>query len=416
MPSSAASRSGYFASLLLAASFLPGWVALAVCGLAVLVNLLTILVPSNTDVTFVWRYRAPDAAVRSIPWGRWVICEFTILTLGTMDLALMACGSTLLASTRPAESMPITTGIGLVLAWLAPGALCALVVQSLLGRLRDPARPCRPVLHVSGDGTALHRSTLQRFFAQHGWKARFAPALPGPLDVRVRLGADSPPPEADAPWPLPVGAAALQSREVLERLARRDEIQKRRRLVSGLERLFKIAARRTFRCGSGFWVAPHYWFVPGLRRDTPEEELNLTDGTMLADIVGPPYHRVLPRPVRHHVYRILRALQIDLIFVEDGVNFKRFCRILRLMFEVFDVYGGRRRADEIHFHGVPGTRVLIHEFVLHEPFRSETYPEPEYENLGRARILHVFRDRGEQEDRLETPRDTSSLPAPSLMH
>jgi hypothetical protein len=58
--------------------------------------------------------------------------------------------------------------------------------------------------------------------------------------------------------------------------------------------------------------------------------------------------------------------------------------------------------------------VLIHEFQLDEPFRSEVYPEPDYENLGRARILHVFRDRGEQADRLETPLDITHVPAPSL--
>ena len=143
-------------------------------------------------------------------------------------------------------------------------------------------------------------------------------------------------------------------------------------------------------------MAPHYWFVPGLSRDTQEDELNLAEGTVLSGIIGPPYHCLFPRPIRNHIYQVLRGVQIDLIFVEDGVGYRRFLRVLRMMFEVFDMYGGKRRADEIHFHGVPGTRVMIHEFQLDEPFRSEVYPEPDYENLGRARILHVFRDRGEQ--------------------
>jgi hypothetical protein len=123
---------------------------------------------------------------------------------------------------------------------------------------------------------------------------------------------------------------------------------------------------------------------------------------------------VLPRSVRHHIYQILRALHVDLIFVEDGVGFRRFCRVLRMLFEVYDVYGGKRRAEDVHFHGMPGTRVLIHEFQLDEPFKSEVYPEPDYENLGRARILHVFRDRGEQEEPLETPLDFTHMPVPSM--
>jgi hypothetical protein len=211
-----------------------------------------------------------------------------------------------------------------------------------------------------------------------------------------------------------VDAAFLQNDGMVQRLARRDEIQKRRRLVAGLEHLFKSTARHRYRYGSGFWLAPHYWFVPGVTRDMPEEDRELGDGALLTGIVGPPYHRVLPRPVRHHIYRILRAVQIDLIFVEDGISFKRFVRVLRMLFEIFDVHGGRRRADEVHFHGLPGTRVLIHEFVLHEPFRSELYPEPEYENLGRARILHIFRDRGGHEEPLEMPGDFSHMPVPSL--
>jgi hypothetical protein len=183
--------------------------------------------------------------------------------------------------------------------------------------------------------------------------------------------------------------------------------------LNGLERLFKYASRQQFRCGSGFWVAPHFWFIEGLKRDTPEDELNLDGGTIFSGVIGPPYHRVLARPVRHYVYQVLRALQIDLIFVEDGVGFKRLSRVLRMLFEVFDVYDGSRRAEEIHFQGVTGVRVLIHEYQLTDPFKSEVYPEPDYENLGRARILHVFRDRGEQEEKIDSPLDNTFAPAPA---
>ena len=237
---------------------------------------------------------------------------------------------------------------------------------------------------------------------------RLAPAEPEPTDVRVKLVPE--PAELPDHWPLRVTADELRSREVLHRLRRRDEIQMRRRLIAGLERLFKFARRYRYRRGTGFLVAPHYWFFPGLIRDTQEDEINLEDGTILSGIIGPTYHQVLPRAVRHHVYQILRAVQIDLVFVEDGVNFRRFTKVLRMLFELYDVYGGRRKAQEIHFQGLPGIRVLIHEYQLDKPFKSEVYPEPDYEDFGRARILHVFKDRGEQEEPLETPMDLTHVP------
>lgn len=406
----------YYGLLLVAGSFLPLWVPLAMCVVALGINLATIVVPANPDVTFVWRRRGETGKVRCMPWGQWVTCEFGILTLGTINLVALACGSSLLGYRGGVpDTMPITTGLGLVLAWLAPGALTALVVQALLGRLRDPARPARPIVHLSGAALARWQPVLDQYFQRRGWKVRSAPARPDPLDVCVDV-AEGAEPGFEAKWPLQIDPAALRESPALERLTRRNEIQLRRRLVSGLERMFKWAARQQFKRGSGFWIAPHYWFIPGLSRDMPEDELNLAEGSILSGIIGPPYHRVLPRAVRHHVYQMLRALQVDLIFVEDGINFKRFNKVLRMLFEIYDVHGGRKRAEDVHFHGLPGTRVLIHEFQLDEPFKSDVYPEPDYENLGRARILHVFRDRGEHEEPLETPYDTTTMPAPSMAY
>src|SRR2546430_1674955 len=46
---------------------------------------------------------------------------------------------------------------------------------------------------------------------------------------------------------------------------------------------------------------------------------------------------------------------------------------------------------------------------------ATTYPEPKYDYLARARILHVFRDRGEHEEPLEMPFDFSRTPAPAAV-
>ncbi len=400
----------YLSALFLGYVFLPLWLPVAVCLLALAVNLATIAIPANPDVKFIWRLRL-GSQVHCLSWGRWVTCEFTLLTLGLVNLVLTTWASlALLGDAAAAEAMPITTTFGQILAWLAPGAVCGIVAQTVISRWRDPARPCQPVVHIGGERAQEQRAALEQIFAGHGWQVRVAPAPPQPTDVRVEL-ADTPA-DASASWPLRATLAELGLRDTIARLARRDEIQNRRRLVSGLELLFKRAARRKYKCGSGFWIAPHYWFIGGLVRDTHEEEVDFKEGTLLSGTIGPAYHRIFPRCVRHHLYLILRALQVDLIFVEDGVGFRRFCRVLRMMFELFDIYGGRRRADEIHFQGVPGMRVLIHEYVLDEPFKSELYPEPEFENLGRARLLHIFRDRGEQPERLDVPLDSTHTPVP----
>jgi hypothetical protein len=404
----------YFFVLGMAGMFLPPWVGLVVCLLALAVNLLTIALPSNPDVQFIWRYKE-SPQIYAVSWGRWVTCEFALLTLVIVNLVLTAFGGVALAGSSAArEVMPMTTLLGLALSWLAPGALTALIVQTILGRLRDPARARPRGVHIQGAGVE-NRNVLTALFAERGWQVRFAPAAAEAADVAIELVEPAATmPEDEPRWPLRLGLAALGREEVMARLERRDEIQKRRRLVSGLELLFKRAARRRYRNGSGFWVAPHYWFITGLSRDTPEDEFDLEEGTILSGTIGPFYYRVLPQQVRHHLYQMMRALQIDLIFVEDGVGFRRFVRVLRMMFEHYDIFGGRRRADELHFRGVPGTRVLIHEYQLTEPFKSDVYPEPDYENLGRARILHVFRDRGEQEEPLETPLDFTFTPVPSL--
>ena len=105
------------------------------------------------------------------------------------------------------------------------------------------------------------------------------------------------------------------------------------------------------------------------------------------------------------IVRSSQALQIDLIFVEDGVTFRRLVRVLRTMFEIYDMHGGRMPAREHHFAGLPGIRVILHEFEMNQAnaHGRTSYPEPDYEEIGHARILHVFRDRGEATEREETP-------------
>jgi hypothetical protein len=102
-----------------------------------------------------------------------------------------------------------------------------------------------------------------------------------------------------------------------------------------------------------------------------------------------------------------------MIFVEDGVSYRKVEKVLRVLTELYDVHGGRRRAEELHFRGLPKVRVMIHEYEPGNPFQSEVYPEPKFDDLSRVRVLHVFRDRGGHEERVEPPFDFSWTPAPA---
>jgi hypothetical protein len=402
----------YFGGLAFAGTFLPLTVALSWCGVVLAGYLVVCRLPSRGAVRFLWRPHG-TVRVRSLTWGGWVTWEFVIITLAIFALVLTALGDRLAGDAGP-ETMPVTALLGLMLTWLAPGALSALLFQMVLGRYLDPARHAKPAAFMRGASTR-QRFRLRQLFRGNGWSVRFY-GKPGPLDVPlVLVEAKLTSTNDEARWPLPVTMTDLESDAGLwERLRRRVEIQARRKVVAGLERLFKIAAARPPRGGNGYWVAPHLWFIAGLMRDG-EDEPDLAENTILSRTAGPPYHRLLPRAARHHMYRLLRGVQVDLIFVEDGVGFRRFRKVLRVLFETYDIHAGRRPAEEIDFRGLPGTRVLIHDFQFDEPFKSETYPEPKYDYLGRARILHVFRDRGAQEEPLETPFDFGRTPAPAAM-
>lgn len=407
----------YFGTLFALGAQLPFWVAPLCCALLTSCYLIGILPVRRFSVQFLWRPRG-SIQVRSLTWAQWVTWEFLLIGLTVHLLTLLACGALIVGDELSYKVMPLTSLLGATLAWLGPGVLGLLFWQMIQGRLRDPARPSRPTVHVRDCTNGSHRTTIRRTLAQHGWRVRFDPNPPKPLDVRVVLAEEALPQEQpQTQWPMIITVADLERPGFFVRLTRRDEIQKRRSFLSSLEFLLKLAKGKT-RSGLGYWLSPHYWFIAGLMRDTrPGEEgdFDLTEDPILTAAIGPPYHRVFPRAVRNHLFQVMRATRVDLIFIEDGISFKRLRKVLRVLFEVFDVHAGRRPAEEVDFRGLPGTRVVIHDFQFDEPYQSRTYPEPKYEFLGRARILHVFKDRGGQEEPLEAPFDMDRNPAPMGM-
>jgi hypothetical protein len=385
----------------------------AVLGLCLVVaaGAWAVYLPKGTDgAAVLWR-SGPDRPIRAVPVRRVLAVVVMLAALLVFDVLLTACGGRLFGPPRPGDAMPVTALFGAVAAWLVPGLLLVVVLRLAAARRNDPARRTPPTAHVVGDDPVAVRRAV-RAVGAWGWRVRTAPAPrdPGQVGVTVVPPDRSEATEFDPRWPLKVSPEDLEGGSVRERLARRDEIQVRRQFFRGLQKLFKRASAFKGPGGGGFWLAPHWWFVEGIGR----EDADANPEESAPPLVGPPYARAIPARARQHAHAVLRATEVDMVFVEDGVTFKNLERVLRIVTELYDVHGGKKRAEELHFRGVPKVKVMIHAYEPGNPFRSDVYPEPKFDDLSRVRVLHVFRDRGGHEERVEPPFDFSWTPAPAL--
>lgn len=415
-PSRAALGLGLIALLLLGSRVVYLWQVLAAClGVWCMLALLT-LAGGERDVQFLWRPRG-GVRVRSVSAGQCAVIIYLFGAIVAVNLVLTASGNLIWKDPEATKTtMPLTAGLGTILGWVLLALLVTLAWQSLLNMWRNPARYCRRVLHVRGAGTSRQRREIRRRFPWSSWRVQFDSETPDPCAVQIDLvePARSEAHEFDPVWPLKASFDDLDDADVRDRIERRGDIQARRRIMNGLERIFKCALRRKYRNGHGFLVAPHLSLFYGMRRDEPEPEPGPFDSYMVVESIGPPYHRAFQRLVRFVAHRMMRSLQIDIIFVEDGVSFRRFSRVMRRLFELYDKHDGRRPANDQDFVGLHGTRVLVYEMQFDNQFESTVYPEPKFVALGRARVLLVFRDRSEHEELVEPPFDASRTPAPLM--
>ena len=392
-----------FGAVVLAAPRLPARWALAAALLTALVFALVLALTAR-EVRVCWRYASVAGQGAAERWSRFGPLEGGS-ALWFVTLALVPCvlavGERFDGGGTGATSASAL--FGAIALWFVAACLALFfgvsAVQLLACRRNDPARPVRTSVHVAGAGSRSERRRIRAALAAAGFDTLFR------VDARrvcvgVRLCA--PGELRDARWPLALSIDDFSDPAVHARLARRDVVQRRRALGHRLGNLLRDAGRRDFARGAGYWIAPHLWLATHLTRDQDEEdELPLS----------PPYRRALQLAARSHLARVLADLELDLLFVEDGVGARRFRRVLALLFEYHDLFGARPCRDERHFVGLPGVRVLIHEVGLDPQPPRASYPEPEHEDIGRARILHVFVDRGDPGERVELPLDRDRLPA-----
>jgi hypothetical protein len=402
---------GYFLLALVVAWVTPPVYAVGIC-LAVAAGAgAWYAAPHTGEAAVLWR-AGPGQPVSAVPVKRVIAGVIGIGALTVFDLLLTAGGGRLTATPSLADPMPLTALLGSLTAWLVPGVVVVLGYQLWELRRTDPGRVSPPTAHIAVESLSADRWRATALIGRWGWRTRLAPVTRERGDVGVELvpPARSEATEFDPRWPLKVSLPDLAEGAVRDRLERRDEIQVRRQFFRGLDRLLKALKTAAPASGGGYWIAPHWWFIETVQWEEPDRR---TDDAEPLRPIGPGFDRVFPPRVRQHLHRVLRATEVDLIYLEGGVGPRKLERVLRSLFEVYDIHGGKRRAEDHHFRGVPRVRVMIHEYAPGNPFRAaEGYPEPKFDEVSRFRVLHVFKDRGEHEEPVEPPFDFSWEPAP----
>lgn len=391
----------------------PHWVALVVIAACPLVHGLVSLLPGRPTLALLFIPRS-GGSPRRVPWELFVWLQHTFVLVFTLTVVLMSRGVDLWGVGHTAGFMPFSTLFGGVTAWVGAGGSVALTAYAVhvafVARRRNTEAPATIGLRLAGAPSPADLRAVSRGAALEGFAVRAPNARARRGDVEARL-VDSFDPFDEGTT---VGRDGLDDPATRERLVRRNAVVQRRLLLRAIERVLKRARRNTYQRGTGYLLAPQVWFVSGLLRDededTPPDD---KDRGTLDGRIGPRWDRLLPLVTRRHAFEVLGALEVDVLYVEDGVPWRRLRLVFKRLFELYDRHQGERRAEDARFTGIPGVRVVVDEVAPEEPFRLSGYPEPHYSGLGRARVLHVFKDRGGEEQL--TPDDAPSELVPLLV-
>ncbi len=310
------------------------------------------------------------------------------------------------------SSMPVSAVLAKICAWSCAAGAGLLAVRQVVRFVRDflthPARRHPPVVHVSGFLSEGEQRETKRALRRQGLSARFGGEAQA-HHVAVRIATDDPSAQrepagqtSEPRWPLTIELADLHSgaRRVL--LFRRWQTQCRRVLLRRFQALYKGATSQAYVYGEGFWVGMQHTSFPWLMRDQWEDDETTRGQVLDGGMIGRPYRDVFPATVRQYYHQVTRDVQVDLIFVGDGVRFSGLRLVFQTLFELHDVYAGEVRAEEHHFAGIHNVRVLIQD-VEAEAAPPRSLREPDYTEIGRARILLVLPNRGKDRERRTVP-------------
>lgn len=408
---------GYLFVVTGAAAFVPVVAPLAACLLGAGVAAWWGAKPNLSDIAILWRH-SRTRAVYSIPVHR-VVATLTILTvLGLLAMLVNARGGRLLGHVEGNDPMPLTASLAALVAWTLPGLLVLLLVRVRDKQRSDPANRSPMTVYVRNKLSPEAGTKVKALLAGWGWTVRDGLDRAEPEDVHIQLVHPevSEATEFNPIWPLKVTPTDLENSLVKERLERRDEIHLRRRVFKGLSKLLKKGYESRKGKGGGFWLAPHWWFIDGLGREEGGRTKRTEDGEgELLRRVGPSFDKAFGKRPRQYLHMVLRAVQIDVIYIEDGVPLKAVEKVLRQLLEVYDVHAGKKIVDDHTFQGIPKVRVMVHEFSPVKPPTAVKYKQPKFDDLSRGRVLHLFKDKGDHEEVSDVPFDTDYVPSPMLV-
>lgn len=408
---------GYLFVVTAAAAFIPVVVPLVVCLFGVGVAVWWAAKPHLSDIAILWR-NARTQTVYSVPMHRVVAALSSVVVLGLVAMVVNARGGRLFGSVEANDPMPLTASLAGLVAWTLPGLLVLLVSRVRDKQKADPANRDPMAVYLRNKLSPEAGQKAKAVLRGWGWTVRDGLDRPDPDDVHVQMVHPevSEATEFDPVWPLKVSPADLDNPLVKERLERRDEIHLRRRMFKGLSKLLKKGYESRKGKGGGFWLAPHWWFIDGLGREEGGKSKRTEDGEGdLLRRVGPPFDKAFGKRPRQYLHKVLRAVQVDVIYIEDGVPLKAVVKVLRQLLEVYDVHAGKKPVDDHTFRGIPKVRVMVHEFSPVKPPTAVTYKQPKFDDLSRGRVLHLFKDKGDSEEVSDVPMDFDYVPSPMLV-
>ena len=167
--------------------------------------------------------------------------------------------------------------------------------------------------------------------------------------------------------------------------------ESRRAFLQETEALLALVRVREYERGCGFLIAPHLWFVDGVSRDVEEE-------SQLLDRVGPLFRRHYSHGARGSFLELARELELDLLFVEDGVLPVQLREVLERLYAFRDDNPGTPLSEVRTIQPPTGLAVILQEFDFGSPWVRTGFPQPEFDEIMRARLLYVFRERGGEDE------------------